>query len=685
MTADRDPEPLDVEAWGWASAIPAGLALAPAIAWGVPALARVLAGPPSPEQRPLARVAAEARPEPGEQALYLVCLVVPAVVAWALAALARRLPTPGRPVRLAALSVQVLLAAAAVATWAYQDRLVHRYFDPVRWALGLAVVLGGGWLVARARAGGARLRLPAPALLAAAAAGAHAAWRLGTAVFDDASILATPVNVGYHLPFTLDEFAAVLNGRTALVDYFPQYATVLPHLLAPAFRIVGLDVRTFTLGMSALSLAGLVLCWDTLRRATGSPWTALALHVPLVALAFFPTEVYRTMGPANSFNYYAHAPLRYLGPWVVGWLVAWQQSRPGPFRLLVLFVGAGLAAANNADFGVPALGGALLAALLTGPGTVLPRPAHVARVVAAAAAGVALAAGALAAGAWARTGELPHLGRMLLFQSAFARSGFNMLPMPPWGVHWIVYATFMVGLFAAMFRLAALRPRDEPAPDEAPGPDARLAPAVLVFASVFGAGALALYVGRSHWAVLVSIFPAWGLAAMLLCWVAVRPVLRPPRGSAGPARVVPRGLAIAAYALCVGEILPFPPRPATNVGFPPAIGAAKASWVVDAPALAAELRRMASPGGRLMLAIPAGHLVAELAGVENVYPFAEDESCLLQGQVDLVERTIRARGVSRYVGPMPPELAERLRGDPVPWRLEVIDVARPPVATGWPE
>jgi hypothetical protein len=687
LTADRAlDEPTEVEAKAWASAIPIGLALAAGVAWLVPPLARALGVVLSPSQQPLARVADAVRPEPEEQALYVVCLVVPAVAAWALAALGSRLSPPVRPTRIVAVAVQLALAVGVVATWAYQDRSVHRYFEPIRWALGLAVVLGLAWLLARFRGGAvAGPRSPlVPALAAAAVAAAYTAARLSGAVYDDASIQAAPINVSYHVSFTLDEFAAVLNGRTAWVDYFPQYATVLPYLLAPAFRVSGLDVRTFTLGMAALSFVGLAMQHDVFRRVTGSPWAAVALYLPFAALAFFPTEVYRTIGSANSFNYYAHAPLRYLGPWLVGWLVAWHQSRPGGRRLLVLFAAAGLAAVNNLDFGVPALGAALLAVLLGGPGGIVPRAADALRVLAAAALGVALAIGALVAVSWVRSGAIVDLGRMVLFQRAFAVSGFNMLPMPPWGIHWLVYATFMIGLATALFRLGALRGAPPAVAAGGAGGDARLAASVLLFASVFGAGALALYVGRSHWAMLVGLFPAWASALMLLCWLALRPAIRGGRAWLSRNRAVPLALAIAAYALCVGELLPYP-RPKANVGFPPSLGAAKVSSVVNAPSLASAIRGAVAPGEKVMITVPGGHLVALLAGVQNVYPFAEDESCILQGQVELVAETIRSQRVSKYVGPMPPELEERLRRDPVPWSLEVLGVRQPPIAPGWPE
>jgi hypothetical protein len=67
-----------------------------------------------------------------------------------------------------------------------------------------------------------------------------------------------------------------------------------------------------------------------------------------------------------------------------------------------------------------------------------------------------------------------------------------------------------------------------------------------------------------------------------------------------------------------------------------------------------------------MISSPAGHLVAELAGVENAFPFAEWDSCLVTGQLDEIVRRLRAARVSRWFGPASPELRRRVAAEGLP-------------------
>ena len=654
---------------GWLAIPAVTVVLLAAVASLVGPLSHALTASPAPSGMPLPAAAGEMRPEPLEQALFLLALVVPALTAWALCVLSRRLR--GRSdaglVR-AAIAVQALVAIGVAAAGVYQVRWVHAYFQPGRWALGAALtlaVLAGSRAAARssavatwrASAGGARL-VAASGGVAAVAAAAYAVARLASVVFDDASIVAAPVTVSYHLPFTLGEFAAVLDGRTPGADFFPQYSFVLPYALAPVFGATGLTIRTFTLAMAALSLVGLLLQYDLLRRATGSAWVALALHVCLVGLAFHPVEVLPNGDVATAFSYFAVAPLRYLGPWVVAWLVAWYLARPGALRAAVVFTAAGASALNNLDFGIPALGGAAAALALTTETTLVPRPRALLRLATLAVAGLAAAYAAFVLLSFARSGARVTLADLTVFQRVFAVLGFGMLPMPRFGLHWVVYGTFMLGLGTALVRLEALR-RSPPAAEAAARE--RVLSGVLLQASIFGAGALGYYVGRSHQAVLPAVFAAWAGVLVLLSWLAIRAVW--PARAGHRLGIVPALLGVGALALCAGEALPYPfPNETLN---PPGsrMGADKVRYVVEAPASAARLRERTSPGERVMIAYPAGHLVARLAGVDNVFPFAEWDSCIVVGQIEEIARRIRANRVTRYFGPASDDLKRRVAAD----------------------
>lgn len=662
--------PRDGVGGAWLLVPAAGLALAAAVAALHPLLTRALTGHPTPAQLPLAAAVPLMHPEPDELALYLLCLVVPPLVVWGLSLAGPRLPRPRAGVLTAAAIVaQSATAAFVLRMWWFQNRKVHAFFAVDRVALGAAAVVAastGAWAVARwLRSGGALaegrpLRRASP-ILAAAGAAAYALFHLSTVVFDDASLLSAPDTVVFHLPYTVGEFAAVLNGRTPGVDFFPQYVWFLQYLLAPPFRLAGLTVHTYTVAMAALSFVALMLLWDVFRRVTGSAWMALGLFVLLVALAFHPVEIVSSGRPAHAFNYFAVGPLRYFGPFVVTWLVTWYLCRPSDLRAGLVFAGAGLSALNNLDFGVPALGGAVLALGLVALSQPGPRVRPVLRLVGVAALGLAAACATFEAVALLRSGHLVRFSSMTVFQRAFAVLGFSMLPMPRWGMHWNVYLTFMVGLGAGVVRLAAVR-RAAGVPAQAAAADRRLG-GVLVQASVFGAGALSYYVGRSHWAVLPAVFAAWGVALVLLAWLGLRGGVAVLRRE--PLAVVPALLALLALAVPAGEALPLR-RPRHLYAAPTPLDRGTASYVVDASRYAGLLRRATRAGEKVMISYPAGHLAASLAGVDDVFPFVESGSCLVVGQVDEIVARMKANGVTKHFGPAGPELRARVAAEQLP-------------------
>jgi hypothetical protein len=249
---------------------------------------------------------------------------------------------------------------------------------------------------------------------------------------------------------------------------------------------------------------------------------------------------------------------------------------------------------------------------------------------------------------------------MTLFQRVFTSLGFGMLPMPAWGLHWVLYGTFMACVVTSLRRLSALR-REGAAPAAPDAGRERVTSGALMFTGIFGAGALTMYVGRSHPAVLIGMFPAWALALVLLSWLTLRGFgsaarrARPVMGW-----VIPTALAVAAYALCVGEALPHP-HPRYDMSEGSDLGAQNVAGVTDAARLGALVRESATPGEKVVISWPAGHLIAERAGVDDVFPFAHVDSIILERQVEAVFDRIRAERVSKYFGSAPPELVERIR------------------------
>ena len=179
---------------------------------------------------------------------------------------------------------------------------------------------------------------------------------------------------------------------------------------------------------------------------------------------------------------------------------------------VALFALGGLVAINNLEFGLPAFGAALVVLAATAHDR---SPRALARLGAAALAGVAIALAIVSALTLIVAGSLPQLGMLTTFPGIYGAEGFGLLPMPAIGFHLVVYVTFAAAIVVAVVRLAA-------AGDAG---DATLT-AALMWSGVFGLGAGSYFVGRSHPHVLIDLFSAWALALSLLTIAVAQAVVR---------------------------------------------------------------------------------------------------------------------------------------------------------------
>src|SRR5262249_43100334 len=140
----------------------------------------------------------------------------------------------------------------------------------------------------------------------------------------------------------------------------------------------------------------------------------------------------------------------------------------------------------------------------------------------------------------------------------FLAEGGGMIPMPVFGLHWVVYATFMAAIASGL-----LADHLDP-----------LLRGLLLYSGVSAAGPCMYYVGRAPEAVLVAaVFPAWAFCLMLLVQACYNDwKLQQPIGS-GPVRV-PVGSAVLCLIFGVG------------------------TWqALESPDIAGQIQRCASIGG----------------------------------------------------------------------------------------
>ena len=582
-------------------------------------------------------------PEGVEQARYMTAVLVPVLLMGLLILLFSELrqsgPVKGTVYRSVAAYLGLMLTVGCAGFGVYYE-ITHGFgaYFKVKQAseltLGLLAIYIGYRLAVpkrlKAKVTALSGRLAGQRWIPWVVAGVWTAMFVSTGLFTDDNIGNSGDVVKYHLQFTMDEFAAVLNGRIPLLDFFSQYCNLEPYLAYPLFKIFGFSVTSFSVSMCFLSFVGMMLLFHAIGAAVGSPWKSLLFYGPLTA--FGSISFNNSMGrPSNVLNYYAVGPIRYIGFWIGAAAAVAYLRAPSMVRFIVVSVISGILIINNLDFGIAAGAGILFCGLL------FPPPSSDARIISRIAKTTLVffaCVGAiitsyllivkLVAGKW------PDLGYIVLFQRIFARLGFYMIPMPKVGLYWTVYLSFMSAVLIAMHTAlsgGATTNRD------------RLLNGTLAYSGVAGLGVLTYYVGRSHVLVLSAVFFAWAFCFSLLLyreWVEWRAISRRDRLSVRIVSGLFLPLPLALMILTIPEMLQ-PPNPLEQYRLFKEDGAR-----IDRKhaTLVAAISKYATQGQPTVISYANGHWLAIKAGVDNRFPFNHDSSVMLKEQLTLVMRAV---------------------------------------------
>lgn len=631
----------------------AGLVVA-AIIWLAPPLAGLVLPEPSWKPFPTIVQVGYIRPEPIEHIRFLMAVAAPfaLLAVWLTVRGWRRSRRRSSVVATwYVLVVQLLIAALAAVSWVAQRR-AHQWFDDR--TLLVAVVLGvalfaltwRGWVVPKPTAtGGGRGRR----LLGTGIAVVLTGYWLLPAVFRTANAVNVPGSFGSlsQIQFVQDELASVLNGRTPMVDFASQYAKLLPFALAPVLAALGPSVGVTTGVLAVLGLFGLLAVYGTFVVLTEDAFAALVLYVPFLALTLF---TFQNIGDEriNLATLFGVVPIRVLGPFVLAWLCARQLRKGSGAARVALFAGAGLVAINNTEYGAAAFI-ALGLALWCGHDGQRSGWARARTLGAQAAAGAASSALAVCALTLIRAGSLPDPSIVSNLSRVFAVEGFGMEPMPTFGLHIIIYLTFVVSLLAGV--IGAVRSDDV-------SPQARVQRGLLAYSGLFGLGASAYWVGRSHPLALFGMFPTWGLSVAILCWAVLRRVAARPEASTATAVrwVLPATGVLMAFGLMMTAIVQIP-TPDSQLRRFTDDGPEVPQYAARVDFIAAHTVR----GESVAVLAPVGHLLARDAGIVNVSPYASEASIVFYEQMDLLFGVMAKSAATKvFVGPTWPETSAYL-------------------------
>jgi hypothetical protein len=646
----------------WLGLVPLGLLLLAAILWIAPLIDQLY---PGPDQHVFPQWRFLLKPEPLEATRYLIAAAAPLFLAGVVLALGSRRRARSS---LDGAVIAVQLAAIGLLAWSVTQQ-IHvppltrpDYFDPLLLSIPnvvAGVLIGVALTVVLAMA----RRIPGGRLWAIGAGLRGSAWiALGVALaitvlwllpalITDATVAQAGGTASGHTPAQAQDYFAVANGRTPLVDYIPIYVHLLPLALEPVLRTFSLSLTSFSIAMCALSVVAMLAVYATFLAVTRRTWVTLALYVPFVAIALFPWDRAGAVWDYNG-NYYAFFPGRYLGPFVVAWLCALFLRRRIP--AWAVFFAAGLAAINNTEFGLPCLVAALAAVTFGGDGAA-PLRDRAPRIAIEAVAGALASLVLVSAVTLIRAGELPDASFATYWSREFARDGYGLEPMPTLGLHWALYATYVAAILTAAVR-------------QVRGDTDRTLTAMLAFAGIFGLLTGFYFAGRSLPYQLMLLFPVWGLTLALLTW-AVALGVRSARADRLRLRrlILPAFATLAGFGVMVAGLdrFPLPWRQADRLS---AGGVA----VNDSPAVQRFVDEHTTPGEHvLIIGTPLDHRVADRAGVVNTSPYFGYEGLISEEDVDRALHFLHESGggkVFESVYPLEaitrshfPELAEILR------------------------
>lgn len=245
-------------------------------------------------------------PEPLEEARFLIAIAIPAAVAGVvLWAGARRTPDSRLDLPIVGFQLAALAFVGWTATKQNTDLLLFPHYVSTADYLpddlfGVAILVAGvaiglgltALLFASPHPGPALRRLstsrPAGArwLPVTLAVAATIVWLL-PAVVTDGNVARAGL-LGGHIPIQFEDYLAVVNGRTPLVNFVAQYSSLLPLLSAPLLSLFESSVTAYSLIECVLTLGALLCAYAALVNVARGRWIALALYVPFLAVALVP-------------------------------------------------------------------------------------------------------------------------------------------------------------------------------------------------------------------------------------------------------------------------------------------------------------------------------------------------------------------------------------------------------------
>lgn len=291
----------------------------------------------------------------------------------------------------------------------------------------------------------------------------------------------------------------VYAGNIMLTDYFICNYGLYPMFLNPIFKIIGLDISSFTSVMALLNVASLSLILVAMLRIIKSKLLVLLSFSSILFISIFLS---RLVTPFNAV--FAMLPIRQLIPAIALCMGSFYFFNKNRILYFASFIILACSILWNPEFGIVAfLSWALtLSYLEFSSNSIKTIIINIAKHILVALLSIVLCFGFFYINIYLKSGSFPNM--MMLFNSMiyFGSLGAGMLPMTlihPWNFVILIYLTGLTYSIYALFNKSMLTPKT----------------AFILFVSVIGIGLFTYFQGRSHnWNLVWVISPAMILLAI---------------------------------------------------------------------------------------------------------------------------------------------------------------------------
>ena len=308
-----------------------------------------------------------------------------------------------------------------------------------------------------------------------------------------------------HLNAVLYSVSQIQQGKTLLVDLTTQYG-LYPHFLYPIFKLINVNITSFTLTMSALTTISYSLIFLGLRKIINNN---LVTFLAFISIIFFSYITF-FIGPfdiniGNFDLYYAYRPIRIIFPAIILYLVFTYILTPKRnLYLLITFISS-LSILWNFDSGVICFLSFYIYILyerLIGNnvrGFIKDFIKHTFISLAILTLTIFLFSSLI----YFQSNKFPDWSLFLQLPAIFGSAYFFSLPMPLFNAWNLIFLVYLYGIYIG-FNSILLGNRD--AIDK-----------VAFFVAIFGLGISTYYLNRSHdFNLLQTLYPSLILLAIFI-------------------------------------------------------------------------------------------------------------------------------------------------------------------------